>query len=550
MRARRGPGADVGARVELLDAARVAGGDALVDVAARSDPELVAEVEAFVRRARERIALSLDRTVVAFAGSTGSGKSSLVNAVAGRQVAVPGVRRPTTAEPVAAVWPGPEQGPETDETSLALLRWLDVKTWHDVPPAPPGAAAVPDGLLVLDLPDHDSVVVEHRLRADRLLARADVMVWVTDPQKYADDALHAGYLRELAGHEGTVVVVLNQADRLQPAERDRCLADLRRLVDADGLRDAVVLATSAQDGTGVADLRALLARAAAQRTAANERLAQDCRGLARRVVAVCGDDVVASAPDARLRTALAKAAGADVVVGAVRSSTRRTVRARTGWPVTRWVAQLRPDPLRRLGLGNEKSRAERPDLARTSLPQQSQASRAAVSLAVRDYVTDASAGAPEGWTRRPDVDALTDALDQAVAGVRFGAERVPWWARAVSVAQYVLLGVAVVGLAWLALLAGLDYLRVPFGDPPTWEQGRLTVPVPTAMLVLGVLAGLLLAVVGGLAARVTAARRARRARARIEAAVADVVAGHVTAPVARRLAALAECREAARRAAR
>lgn len=541
---------DVAERVGDLDGARIAGGDALVDVAAHSDPGLVEELEAFVRRARERIALSLDRTVVAFAGSTGSGKSSLVNAVAGMQVAVPGVRRPTTAEPVAAVWPGPEHGEQTDETSLALLRWLDVTTWHDVPAAPADAPAVPDGLLVLDLPDHDSVVVEHRLRADRLLARADLMVWVTDPQKYADDALHSGYLRALAGHEGTVVVVLNQTDRLDDAERERCVADLRRLVVADGLHDAVVLASSTVDGRGVDELRALLARAAAQRRAANERLQQDCRALARRVVDVCGQADVGAAPDARLRTALAKAAGADVVVAAVRASTRRTVRARTGWPVTRWLAQLRPDPLRRLGLGQERSRTERPDLVRTSLPQQSQASRAAVSLAARDYVAEASSGAPEGWTRRPEVDRLTDALDQAVASVRFGAERVPVWARALSVLQYALLAVAVVGLVWLGLLAGLDYLRIPFAEPPVWEQGSLRVPVPTAMLVLGVVVGWLVALLGGLAGSVTSARRARRARARIERAVGEVMADHVTGPVARRLAALAECRRAARRAAR
>ena len=45
----------------------------------------------------------------------------------------------------------------------------------------------------------------------------DLLVWVADPQKYADAALHDGYLRPLAGHGDAMVVVLNQADRLDDA---------------------------------------------------------------------------------------------------------------------------------------------------------------------------------------------------------------------------------------------------------------------------------------------------------------------------------------------
>nr|WP_051876357.1 hypothetical protein [Cellulosimicrobium sp. MM] len=95
--------------------------------------------------------------------------------------------------------------------------------------------------MLLDLPDHDSVVVEHRVRAERLVERADLLVWVVDPQKYADAALHERYLRPLAGHGSVVVLVLNQVDRLTPADADACLADLRRLAAEDGLADARVL---------------------------------------------------------------------------------------------------------------------------------------------------------------------------------------------------------------------------------------------------------------------------------------------------------------------
>lgn len=69
-------------------------------------------------------------------------------------------------------------------------------------------------LVLLDLPDHDSTEVAHRLTVDRLVEQVDMMVWIVDPQKYADAALHDGYLRPLARHAAVMVVVLNQADRL------------------------------------------------------------------------------------------------------------------------------------------------------------------------------------------------------------------------------------------------------------------------------------------------------------------------------------------------
>ena len=76
------------------------------------------------------------------------------------------------------------------------------------------------GLVLLDLPDFDSVQLDHRLEVDRLVELVDLLVWVLDPQKYADGALHDRYLRPLAGHAGVMLVVLNQIDRLDPAARE------------------------------------------------------------------------------------------------------------------------------------------------------------------------------------------------------------------------------------------------------------------------------------------------------------------------------------------
>ena len=57
------------------------------------------------------------------------------------------------------------------------------------------------GVVLLDLPDHDSTEVSHHLEVDRLVQLADMLVWVLDPQKYADAAIHDRFLKPLAGHQ-------------------------------------------------------------------------------------------------------------------------------------------------------------------------------------------------------------------------------------------------------------------------------------------------------------------------------------------------------------
>ena len=91
------------------------------------------------------------------------------------------------------------------------MDWLDVLRRHHM-----GSEDALDGLVLLDLPDHDSVRIEHRLEVDRLVEMVDMIVWVVDPQKYADAALHTRYLTPLASHSEVMTVVLNQVDRLDP----------------------------------------------------------------------------------------------------------------------------------------------------------------------------------------------------------------------------------------------------------------------------------------------------------------------------------------------
>jgi len=118
-------------------------------------------------------------------------------------------------------------------------------------------------------------------------------------------------------------------------------------------------------------------------------------------------------------------------------------------------------------------------------------------------------------------------LDAAVASTDLDTGRRPRWWRAVGGLQLVLVVVAVVGGLWLAALAGLAYLQL--GSLGTPDVGPL--PAPTAMLVGGVVAGLLVAFVARLVAGLGARRRARRARVRLEAAVAAVASAEVCDPV-------------------
>lgn len=497
--------------------------EALALGADRLDPDAVAEAERVVGRAGERMRLSAEHTVVALAGPTGSGKSTLFNALAGLDLAETGVRRPTTSEALACVW-GPEGAGE-------LLAWLDIPRRHRVV-----RESVLDadrerdlrGLVLLDLPDHDSTTLSHRLEVDRLVELVDLLVWVVDPQKYADAALHEQYLRPLAGHADVTLVVLNQVDRLDPAAREACQADLRRLLREDGIDRPRVVAASARTGEGVERLRRALAGAVADRGARVARALADLDGVADALLPGTTGEPGRTGEDERaaLDEALAAAAGVPGIVDAVERSVRHRAVLATGWPFTRWVRGLRRDPLRSLGLGRRDVRG------RSSVPEPTATVRAQVDLAVR-RAADAMAGTlTDPWAdgvraaARGGTGDLADALDRAVSATELGADRGSWWWGPARALQWLLAAAVVVGLGWLAALAVVGYLQLP--DVPTPHLGR--VPLPTLLVLGGALLGLLLAGAGRLAARATARTRAVLARRRLRKAVDGVAERAVLAP--------------------
>ena len=482
----------------------------------------VAAARGLLAKAGARASLG-NATVVALAGATGSGKSTLFNALSGSEVSSPGVRRPTTGVAHATVWAGVDDDGGTDR----LLDWLQVPRRHRHPPEP-----ALDGLVLLDLPDHDSVRLEHRLEVDRLVGLVDVLVWVLDPEKYADAAVHDRYLAPLAGHAGVLLVVLNKVDRLDAGAAAECLADLRGLLDREGLAATPLLAVSARTRDGVAELRGELAKRVAARRAATDRLTADVRGAATDLAAHAGDaprpldrrhaeDLVDSLGDA-----LAEAAGVPTVTAAVERSTLRAGVQHTGWPLVRWTRKLRPDPLKRLHLGDER--------ARTSLPPAGAVELAGVTTAVRRARDAAGEDLPQAWrddlrrTVETSEARLADRLDQVVAGTDLGPDRTPVWQRAVGGLHWLLALVALVGAIWLLALVGLGFFQLDDVVPLPRVEG---VPLPTLLVAGGLLAGLLLAFVSRPLVGLRARRRGRTAGRRLRAAVDEVAEDEVLGPM-------------------
>jgi len=518
-------GSDIGARVKGLD-------DAVEASRGRLDDALLDRAAGVVTRSAERLRLSADHTVVALGGATGSGKSSTFNALVGLELASVGVRRPTTSWATACTW-GVNGAAE-------LLEWLGIPPRHQVvrdSMLDTGREAKDlEGLVLLDLPDHDSTEVSHHLEVERLVRLADLLVWVLDPQKYADAAIHDRFLRPMAAHKGVMMIVLNHIDEVPEGRRASMIEDLRRLLDADGLNGVTLVATSAKDGTGIDELRSAIVARVKDKATTRARIATDVAQTASELSAVSGDAKPPTLTDrdqVELRESLADAAGVPIVVDAVHKASMMRARRATGWPVTSWLSRLRPDPLRRLHLDLGATGRDLVASARSSIPDANQVQEARVESAVRGLSDTLSEGLSRPWAtalRRAStsrLDQLEDRLDRAVGGVDLGVARTPYWTRLVRGIQWLLLLSAVAGALWLGGLALMSYLQL--SEPST--PAVLGLPVPTLLLVGGLVVGLALAVLCRVLVGRSARKRARRAERQLRSAVDEVAGELVIAPL-------------------
>jgi GTP-binding protein EngB required for normal cell division len=498
----------------------------------RVDPDPLAEAKRVVDQADRRLAMSGSATVVALAGATGSGKSSMFNALSGTTLATVGIRRPTTAHAMASSW--------GDESAEDLLDWLQIPRRHALETDPTMDAAL-DGLVLLDIPDHDSTELDHRMEVDRLVQLVDMLIWVVDPQKYADAAIHDRYLKPLAQHADVMMIILNQVDKLTASQREQCLKDLRRLLDSEGLAKVHVMAVSAVTGEGIEALRETLAKHVAEKQAAARRLAADVSVAAAKLSAASGitklTPLTRSSVD-QLTTQVAIAAGVPVVIEAVGKAWRLRGGLVTGWPVLAWVAKFKPDPLRRLhldrlGAGRRRKEIDPSQVGRTSLPATSGVQKARVDTALRVLADHAAQGLTRGWAdeikraARSAEDALPDRVDRAIATTDLDlAQHRRWW-QMIRVLQWLLVATVVAGLGWLGLSFVLAYLQLPPLPEVTWWG----IPTPTVLTIGGVLAGLLVAGLARIGVEVGARRRTSKARQSLRAAIARVTGELVIEPV-------------------
>ncbi|MDH2407652.1 GTPase [Streptomyces chitinivorans] len=494
----------------------------------RLDGEVLAEAGRILDEVTARGRLSRAYTTVAVAGATGSGKSMLFNTLAGVQLSETGLRRPTTSLPVACVWET-----EWDSGADGLLERMGVppRARRRVQPRDPALR----GLVLIDLPDHDSAAPGHREQVDRMLRLVDAVVWVTDPEKYADAVLHERYLRPLAGHAEVTFVVLNQVDRLPGDAVDTVMDDLRRLLDEDGMAlgehgepGATVLALSALTGQGVGELRDCLSELASSRRAAALRLSADVDGVVARLRPVYMADTpqgpagLTERAREEFEDRLACAVGAWAAGQTAERLWLRHAEQACGTPwarLLRWYETRRghgetaaapavPDAVPAAGAGagagpgaasgSTDGRGDGEGGRGPAAPERAAVARPVLAQAVRELAEEASAGLPQPWARSVRDAAwrgalgLPEALEDAIASAEDDGDEArpprPRWWTVVACAQWLMLAVQLIGLYLLVdLIAG----------GPGWGG----VWLPVALLTGGALGGPLLAGCCRIAAR-------------------------------------------------
>lgn len=226
--------------------------------------------------------LQIDAPLLAVVGgSTGAGKSTLVNSLVGRTVSASGVLRPTTTTPVLVAHPEDMRWFEGDRILPGLARATGAPPKGSTSLHLIADADIPRGIALLDAPDVDSVVQANRRLATQLLAAGDLWLFVTTAARYAD-AVPWEFLRRARARSTALALVLN---RVPPEALDEVPQHLGEMLNREGLEGTrvltvaeVVLTDGRIPGSVLVDVRRWLDALAADAGARAEVVASTLEG--------------------------------------------------------------------------------------------------------------------------------------------------------------------------------------------------------------------------------------------------------------------------------
>ena len=463
--------------------------------------EPLAEVAAIATGARRRVGYLGNSVVVALAGGTGSGKSSLLNAVAGAPVAEVAAIRPTTSEPLAWMPEVPEPG------VVRLLDDMGIKHrighGHQLP------------VVLIDMPDTDSVVGAHRAIFEKLLPRVDLVWWVVDPEKYSDRLLHREYLGPLAEYQAQFLFVFNQIDRLSSQELSEVLADFQRRLTDVGIGDATVVAVAANPPEGPPQqidlLHGSLAEMGDAKQAVTAKTIVDMRRAADMVGEITGvsggpvgfDERWAEARTAVVAGLVGMVVAPDVVTAAEDESAAQALRMGSG-PLGWLASRLKETRIARaIGLAPGPNSVQQAAAEWEHRPGRDQA-LSILESAVSDVAVAAGGSFSSSIRAEFDADRISSAVDATVDLALYRSAKLPvfarrWWS-AIAVIKWMLALAVTGGAVWW------------YAQPPV----RGETPWAVVMVIGGLLIGLALSRLSEWSGR----RAARHAVAQFQLAVA------------------------------
>lgn len=463
-------------------------------------------------------------------GATGSGKSSLFNAILGADIATIGVRRPTTIEPIAAI--------PVNEGVSELMDWLQIKHRVQIP----SGGKLPDNVALIDLPDIDSIATAGRETVKFLAQRVDLLIWVADPQKYADNLLHTEFIRPLAKHANMTIGVLTHADTLHGQDAVHVVADFTRILETDRVNNPLVIPTSAVTGQGIDSLRLRITDAAAVQAKAAQKLIADLQNgkalIAKEIFGgTSGVNTLETLKsydlpgftNKQVKPLLTKAVYEVAGVKTVEKTVKQGYRYRAGsvagfWP-SRKLRLFKPDPVKRLHLGSETGITSYKPLDMTLKN---------LDLAMRQTVDGLIAGRPRPWQASLRAQA-TQAnefiplhLNHVVSriDVPLPAGKATWW-RVMNGLQMLGWVLAICGGLWLGGIHLLKSLLLI--DVPTMPY--YNIPTPVWMIGVGILWAVLISALTAVLISWRAHAAGKKASQALREELDEVVEEYLWAPL-------------------